>query len=161
MPEEEEEDPQNQQLAGAVPDQPGQAMQSGAQATSQQQDLLQTNAPTQGTASADQQALGSSSASIKAPEDRSESAAAAAPAEAAAAPPALPKQVCAGTCRRSVRSCRTEALSFDSMPARYVLALHVAQLDFLVHAYFKHLRITNSWWSAAASNNTNCLDIVC
>lgn len=133
MPEVEEEDPQDKQLAGVAPEQPGHATQSGSQALSEQQDLLQTNAAqTQGMTSADQQAVGSSSAGVEAPEDESESAAAAALAEAAAAAPVLPKQVRAGTLQELVKSW----CPLCPLTAQSVWALHFSQLDVLVHASF-------------------------
>ena len=91
MPEVEEEDPQDKQLAGVMP---GQATQPGAQSTVQQQQ--QRDAQAQDVASAGEQPMAGSSAAIDAPEDGGGCAAAAAPAEAAAAPPLLLKQVSTG-----------------------------------------------------------------
>ena len=95
VPEVEEEDPQDKQLAGGMHQQPGQATQPGAQATVQQQQQ-QSDAHAQGMTSAGEHPLADSSAATDAPEDEGGSAAAAAPAEAAAPPPLLLKQVSTG-----------------------------------------------------------------
>ena len=94
VPEVEEEDPQDKQLAGVMSEQPRQATQPGAQATVQQQQQ-QRDAPAQGMASSVEQPMAGSSAAIDAPpeDEGGSAAAAAAPAEAAAAHPLLLKQV--------------------------------------------------------------------